>query len=258
MKLWQDLPPAYYHISNCHTRHIFQDISFMKERETAYQYRKPFLFLIRLSCNVLVYLLGVICMFLHCGLYFLTVIFNKSSLSGVWEGDPHNTFSRAFAHDNLPQLKNTLTVWLWSEFFCCCSTSLLDLRAQGLLLVQLSFERQFYTVFSSSLQKLQALTGLTKDIAVWQKLTFMTLLRLFSKASVNCKAVLYTTASGWTILIFWSIFHQGAPNRVLNIFFSFLDLVSYMWCIYICIYTQIILHTKKRGAHEFTTDMPTI
>lgn len=35
------------------------------------------------------------------------------------------------------------------------------------------------------------------------------------------------------------------------------SVVLYVMHLYMCIYTQIILHTKKRGAHEFTLGMPT-
>ena len=55
----------------------------------------------------------------------------------------------------------------------------------------------------------------------------------------------------------WSIYSGSDRYPELLIIFSFLDLSSNMSCIYICIYTQIILHTKKRGAHEFTLGMPT-
>lgn len=64
-----------------------------------------------------------------------------------------------------------LTVRLWSECLLLLLRvpSVTEWKAQGSLLVRLSFVRQFYTVFSSSLQKLQASSGLTKDTAEWRK-----------------------------------------------------------------------------------------
>lgn len=51
------------------------------------------------------YLLVDNCMFLHCDYYFLTVLLNKSSLSGVWEGDLHKKHSQAVAREHRPQQK---------------------------------------------------------------------------------------------------------------------------------------------------------
>lgn len=143
MKLWQDLPPSYYNISNFHKRNIFQTIGYSaKEWETAYQYRKPFLFLIRLSCNVLLSTGGITVCF--------SIVTNTFSLSFWINHLPLWCVRGRFTRETQSGSRPWLTVRLWSVFLLLLRVSAVSQwSTEGLL----SFVRQFYTVFSSSLQK---------------------------------------------------------------------------------------------------------
>lgn len=162
------------------------------------------------------------------------------------------------AHDRSPLQKRI--VLLWSEFFslypsgkvtggCCCFL----------------FVRQFYTVFSSALLKQQAFSGLTNSTAEWQKwpeLIFMIPLWLFPVQAYTVKpAVLDAPYCDNNLRITfkgYSGFQRGAWTLYCKYIFQLLgSVILHVMYLYMCIYTQIILHTKKRSAHEFTLGMPT-
>lgn len=160
-----------------------------------------------------------------------------------------------------PQQKVTLTVWLWSVVL---PAVLLSGKITSLLLVLLSFVRRFYTVFSSSLQKLQAFSGLANNIILWQSdqnVCFKSAVA-FSNASIHCQAVLYTSFWDSSFWIMWrgkSIFHQRAPNRVFRYIFQLHRSVwSYMLGIHICVYIHKLSYIQRKGVlMNFTLFMPT-